>query len=83
MRQKIILYGANLCGANLRGCVLAYNDSSSGYGNIDSLIEGYQDNFGIELEEVYENHDSYASRWGCFWRNLIIIRKWKLKEKNR
>ena len=77
------LCDADLRGADLRGCVLDYNDNRNGYGNTDDLIRRINDSSNLRPTVVYENHDAFSSRWGAFWRNLIIIREWKVVEKAR
>lgn len=89
--RDVNLCGANLCGAdlcdanlhgaNLCGCVLDYDDNNSGYSNLDRLKSRIEANSNLKLTKLYENHDTFASRWGVFWRNLIIIREWEVVDK--
>ena len=73
-------YDADLYDADLRGAVIAYNDDAAGYGRTELLVNKIQANSNLILTNVYENHDSFSSRYGVFWRNLIIIRGWRVKE---
>jgi len=75
------LRNADLRNADLRGCVIDYNDCFDGYGDIYTLKSRVEENSNLRLTELYENHDSFASRRGAFWRNLIIIREWEVVEK--
>ena len=73
------LRGANLCEADLYGAILDYNDEKV-YGDVSKIVENIKENTNIKSVELYENHEHSSSRWGCFWRNLIVIRKWEIKE---
>ena len=61
--------------------MIDYNDQLNGYGATSDLIDRICENFGIRIADAYQNHDTFSSRWGAFWRNLIIIRKWIVVEK--
>ena len=75
------LRGADLRGADLRGAIIDYNDNNN-YGDTTELLDNLKENSNIIPTVVYENHDATSSRYGCFWKNLIIIREWEIKEDN-
>ena len=72
------LRGADLRGANLRGANLYVSDVE-----IDqtTIIEQFENNTNIKITESYINHDITPTRWSCFWKNGLIIRKWEVKPK--
>lgn len=71
---------ADLRNANLRGAVINYNNIADGYGDTSELVDNFKRNANLTNLKTYENHDTFSSRWGYFWRNLIIIREWELEE---
>ena len=75
------LRGANLCEADLRGCVLDYDNCKEEHEGLEELKDKVESNSNLKLTKLYENHDSCSSRWGLFWRNLIIIREWEVVDK--
>ena len=69
------LEGANLEGANLEGAYLYLSDEEI---EQDKIIDNFEKNTGLKLTETYINHDIIPTRWNCFWRNGLIIRKYEV-----
>ena len=74
------LRDADLCDADLCGSVIDYNDDEDGYGDTRELIDNFKLGTNLKSLKTYENHDTFSSRCGFFWRNLIIIREWEIEE---
>lgn len=75
--------GANLRGADLEGANLggAYIYLSDGDIDVEEVINNFEKNTNIEINDSYINHDIIPTRWSCFWRNGLIIREWEEKPK--
>ena len=83
--EKATEEGAYLKGADLEGAVIGRNDKPNGYGDVKQLINDLEKKSNLSINEIHENHDCFTNltRWANIWKNVIVIRKWTVREENK